>query len=253
MDEEKLYQLLKLLNDCNMDCSFDSFQINNISFAEEVRRFFSSLDLNLHDIYFLNNGIIRIINPFELPIKLVKTPNQFYGRTRFIMPQDEPIFNSIILSANLTNMSSSIYVHELVHTQTTYDVRGIDEQEVISVFMDKLASINRDRNTFLFNQFYRLSLLKDAIYLILSNSLSIEQLKKIKIIIETILESEHLFNKYVNSSKNDKIRILNNLQDIFDRKIDILDFLEIVGVSLYNSLETTYILENLKLGEKTIL
>lgn len=252
MDTAKLYQLLKLLNDCNVDCSYDSFRTDNILFIEEARQFFSSLSLNLHDIYFLNCGIIRIINPLELPIKLVKTQNQFYGQTRFIMTQDEPVFNSIILGDNLSHMSSCIYVHELIHTQTAYDVRSMDKQEIISVFMDKLASLNKNQKTFVINQHYRFNMLKDAIYLILFKNLSIEQLKKIKIIIETILESEHLFNKYINGSNNDKISILNNIQSVFDRKIDILDFLDIIGINLYNSLKETYILDNLKLGEKKL-
>ena len=69
-------------------------------------------------------------------------------------------------------------------------------------------------------------------------------------IIISLLEAEHLFYNYIVGYQSDKIRIIEQVQCIFDGNISVDEALDILNIEIYNSNELTYMRSNVKLANE---
>ena len=130
----------------------EKFILHKVSYADETM-----VKLKLHgrmvrsekELLKLYNGVGTLIDPFELPVKLVNEP-YYYGNVSLLTNlSDDPeflkhmklFFKSIELGHRTNDMTGVCYVHEIVHTQLE-SIKGIVRDyynsELLSIFMELL-------------------------------------------------------------------------------------------------------------------
>ena len=237
------------LNENNFDNNFKMQLKDKKILKEKAKNFFDLNNINLRNVL---DSKEKNINPFDLDLLYCVSNDYFFGYFNPIFKDKKILYKNIELNRIITALSPAVYVHELIHTQTlNIENIGNMDYEVLSVFIDKLyCFMNNEENIFLYNQLNRLNILKRALNLLSSYDLDDNQLLNVKMIISSILKSEHLFFNYTNGINSDRIKIMNNIQNVIDEKTNISDMLDFFDIKLYNSVELLYMSNNLKLAKK---
>ena len=209
---------------------------------------------------------LEYISAYDLPIEYID--HYFYaGETIKLIPVSEemsisfiePIaFSKILLGDKTHKLSIATYIHELGHTQTESNkgyAKDFHNKEVISIFLEKLAACHLDSSGYLLkiNEQYRLKHLYDSL-LSLYLYTDIEKTdyqKEDEIVksmyIESTLKAMKLFDIYQSLRKEKQRRkLLDQIQEVFDGKIQVEELLQKNGVTLSNSQSLTLIQKRMK-------
>ncbi len=193
------------------------------------------------------NSLTTMINPFDLPITLIKGNSMFGQILKPLIVSSAPgykenvviPFAEISLGENLTDLSIATHVHEVAHTQTE-SIPGYAEnyenKEVISIFLEKLAALELDSTGELLRMSERMRYryLLDMInkvkyaprYRQMGVTITEEDLINDSSYIKATLIATKLFDIYQNTRKQkERDRMLKGIQQIFDGQITVEQFL----------------------------
>ena len=240
----------------------DKFVLHKVPYADET-----IIKLKLHgrmirsekDLIKLYNGVGRLVDPFELPVKFVNEP-YYYGNVSLLTNlSDDPeflkhmklFFKSIELGNKTNDMTGVCYVHEIVHTQLE-SVKGIVKDyynsELLSIFMELVyayengivllrEALKNRINMFLtefhslYNFLYGSDTTEDGLW---------HNVIACKYIVSTV-KAFHLFCNYYIGDEIEKNNILWEIQSVFSGRKSLEDVLDILGITYQNSLEQTHI------------
>ncbi|MBE6146049.1 MAG: hypothetical protein E7171_05445 [Firmicutes bacterium] len=240
----------------------NKFILHKVPYADEV-----IIKLKLHgrlvrsenELVKLYNGVGRLIDPFELPVRFVNEP-YYYGNVSLCTNiSDNPeflkhmkiFFKSIELGHKTNDMTGVCYVHEIVHTQLE-SIKGIVKDyynsELLSIFMELVyayekgvvllrETLKNRINMFLteFHSLYNFISSKD----ITEDGLW-HNVIACKYIVSTV-KAFHLFCNYYIGDDIEKNNILWEIQSVFSGRKSLEDVLDILGITYQNSLEQTHI------------
>ena len=240
----------------------NKFILHKVPYADEVM-----IKLKLHgrlvrsenDLIKLYNGVGRLVDPFELPVRFVNEP-YYYGNVSLCTNiSDNPeflkhmkiFFKSIELGHKTNDMTGVCYVHEIVHTQLE-SIKGIVKDyynsELLSIFIELVyayekgvvllrETLKNRINMFLteFHSLYNFISSKD----ITEDGLW-HNVIACKYIVSTV-KAFHLFCNYYIGDEIEKNNILWEIQSVFSGRKSLEDVLDILGITYQNSLEQTHI------------
>ena len=240
----------------------NKFILHSIPYADET-----IIKLKLHgrvvrsekELVKLYNGVGRLVDPFELPVKFVSEP-YYYGTVSLCTNlSDDPeflkhmklFFKSIELGNRTNDMTGVCYVHEIVHTQLE-SVKGIVREyynsELLSIFMELVYAYEKGvvllRETLknrinmfltefhsLYNFLYGSDITEDGLW---------HNVIACKYIVSTV-KAFHLFSNYYLGDEIERNNILWEIQSVFSGKKKLEDILDILGITYQNSLDERHI------------
>lgn len=240
----------------------NKFILHSIPYADET-----IIKLKLHgrvvrsekELVKLYNGVGRLVDPFELPVKFVSEP-YYYGNVSLCTNlSDDPeflkhmklFFKSIELGNKVNDMTGVCYVHEIVHTQLE-SVKGIVREyynsELLSIFMELVYAYEKGvvllRETLknrinmfltefhsLYNFLYGSDTTEDGLW---------HNVIACKYIVSTV-KAFHLFSNYYLGDEIERNNILWEIQSVFSGKKKLEDILDILGITYQNSLDERHI------------
>ena len=240
----------------------NKFILHKVPYADEVM-----IKLKLHgrlvrsenDLIKLYNGVGRLVDPFELPVRFVNEP-YYYGNVSLCTNiSDNPeflkhmkiFFKSIELGHKTNDMTGVCYVHEIVHTQLE-SIKGIVKDyynsELLSIFIELVyayekgvvllrETLKNRINMFLteFHSLYNFLNSKD----ITEDGLW-HNVIACKYIVSTV-KAFHLFCNYYIGDDIEKNNILWEIQSVFSGRKSSEDVLDILGITYQNSLDQSHI------------
>ena len=182
--------------------------------------------------------------PFDIPLIYDKDSSIEYGSFRPIYIGEHKkdmqlIFSEYILTNKLSELTSGIYAHEIIHSEleNANTIKSYLNYEVLPIFFDKLVSLYLDSSKILLkkNELLRLKLLLKSLTLSEKENLSSFESLNISMSITSLLKSENLFNKFIYGTNNDKIDMINDIQNIFDGNYYLEDLLQKNNITFDNS------------------
>ena len=202
------------------------------------------------------NESSKLISPFDLPLNLVLGHFMVGGLEKALVLVDnedflekQPIsFTKLSLGNNVTLLSSATAAHEYTHTQldsTKGACKNYHNREVLPIFMEKLALLELDpsgklleigsrmRNRDLFEN---IAILSGGI-----ENFSRTELVESSVYVNSTLQANNLFDKYINGNSDMQASILSGIQDIFDGKSTVEELLDATGVTFENSAKPTLV------------
>lgn len=204
---------------------------------------------------------ITKISPYDLPINYT---NDYLltGQVNFILlvfgdNEYNQQIKAIILNINISKSSFDeipyIYIHELAHTQLTSirgSIKNYNHGEVISIFLELVSALENDPTGNLVKQIESvyLSQLYDSIRLLSLKDVNIpisDAMEGSKNIV-SVLKALRLFDEYEKANIFTRQDIVNGIQDIFDGKITVEDYLKDNGISFKNSKDTSLIKKRIR-------
>jgi hypothetical protein len=249
----------------------NKFILHNVPYADETM-----IKLKLHgklvrsdkELIKLYNGVGRLVDPFELPVRFVAEP-YYYGNVSLCTNlSDDPeflkhmklFFKSIELGNKTNDMTGVCYVHEIIHTQLE-SVKGIVKDyynsELLSIFMELVyayeggvvllrEALKNRINMFLtefhslYNYLANLEVTEDGLW---------HNIIACKYIVSTV-KAFHLFSNYYVGDEIEKNNILWEIQSVISGKKTLEDVLDTLGITYQNSLDESHI-KRLIEGTKT--
>ncbi len=200
-------------------------------------RVFMNYHFRMHEVYRLkindNSYIIRSVMPCHLPIKLQKTNNIFYGSVEEITPRHDSsvFFGNIVLHKTTTEITSTVYVHELGHTQID-SVKGsvvhYYNDEVISIFLSMLHaySLDKDETLLTIDDARRIRRMNiRANYLRKKDNMSKDDILESSKYLNSDLIATNLFITYYYGSFQIKKEMLGFIQEVFDGNKTVEDLI----------------------------
>ena len=196
----------------------------------------------------------KLIHPFSVPLKLGNYDSVFNGSMSMeimgiphsdFIPDLSIAFTEIYIDSVISDLSVSVYGHELTHTQIESVKKAcLDFQncEVISIFNEKLCALELDPTGKLLKEIEkrRFKAMAKNIKTITYSDEKFEIFKS-SYYINSTLKATHLFDKYLYGSEEEKERIINGIQRIFDGEISVEDLLKEHSITYKNSCSTELI------------
>ena len=201
-------------------------------------------DGNLYSLIDLISECEKQKYPFDIPLIYDKNASIEYGAFRPIyIGQNKKdmqlIFSEYVLTNKLSELTSGIYAHEIIHSEleNANTIKSYLNYEVLPIFFDKLVSLFSDSSKTLLrkNELLRLKLLLKSLTLSEKEKLSSFESLNISMSITSLLKSENLFNKFIYGTNNDKIDMINDIQNIFDGNYYLEDLLQKNNITFDNS------------------
>lgn len=200
------------------------------------------------------NNFIEFKHPFEVPVIFdcnLDIEDGFF-RPLYIGDKDKNmklVFAEYVLTGKLSELTPGIYIHEIVHSQLE-NINGVKNYlnyEVLSVFFDKLTALHLDKSGDLLkkNESLRFNTLKQSIYLLLDDNLPLVGKLIASMSVSSLLQAEHLFDRYVYGTPKEKNDILEQIQNIFDANCQVEDLLAANEITFDNSQNYELIKRNL--------
>lgn len=199
-----------------------------------------------------------LVSPFKIPV-IYKNENYAHiVEESYPIPpnielvqeelkESKVIFNSIILKDRITKLSPGDYIHEITHSQLNSvkgAIKNYYDSELLSIFLENLYYLEEcEENTFIINTLDRISsILKEILYVKAYNKNEISKDQKYdffetcKYLVSTI-KAYHLLEIYRSNDLVGKKYIISKIQEIFDGKYTLDEFLKEFNITYYNSLE----------------
>jgi hypothetical protein len=207
----------------------------------------------------LYNGVGRLVDPFELPVRFVAEP-YYYGNVSLCTNlSDDPeflkhmklFFKSIELGNKPNDMTGVCYVHEIIHTQLE-SVKGIVKDyynsELLSIFMELVyayeggvvllrEALKNRINMFLtefhslYNYLANLEVTEDGLW---------HNVIACKYIVST-LKAFNLYDMYSKENEFGKSNIIWSVQKVFSGIITLENMLNELGITYQNSLDAEHV------------
>jgi hypothetical protein len=224
-------------------------KIHYLSDEQYKELYLQNSNATIGDFITLFNMSHSEINPFRLPVRFEEEDiiNGLLS-TRIICVEDEELsykifaalnicFNNISLSEKLTDLNSACYVHEIIHTQTSY-MKGMIEElsnsELLSIFFELLYAYDSNPNTYHILLTNRICHLLNAFINSQNKTNIFEYTMSIKYMI-SILKALNLLDKYLNNNNMIKKEILKNIQRVIDAEITLEECLNKLEIFEENS------------------
>ena len=248
--DDDIVKVIEYLN------SIDSFSTDREELTQEKvvktnKKFFREcFRLNYVPVY--RDDLLFLGSPFSIKLKPVHGDN--IGKLAFNKTTKKAC-EYIYLSEDFIKRSIGIYAHEITHTQLEFDpshyYNNYFHKEVLSIFMEKL--IMYEINTDYYNDIksMRLMMFKNMLNRysssvwnrtsdsIITDDKLLEYDARIYIISTFI--ANNLFYIYMNGSLETKGKMLNEIQNIFDGKKTVEEFMSDFNVTYENSKQLKYI------------
>lgn len=238
----------------------DNFNFHKVFSLDKSSSPYKSLvnDSHKREIYVksvIDNLVL--VDPFDLTIRY-NLDDFMEGATNarsFNFGESCNIYLSIDLPRQITTLTPSTYLHELVHTQLD-DLCGIKylfNDELFPIFLELLfiKDWQRDMNLYRADLNFR-------IHDLARYAATLDDLERGRIphsedaedycfkYSASILQAFQLMALYERGSSTFKKRMLRNIQEIFDLNIMVEDFLDIYGINLSNMTDKKKLLSYLK-------
>ena len=199
---------------------------------------------DLTSLISLLSNYVELKHPFEVPVIFdcnLDIEEGFF-RPLYIGDKDKNmklVFAEYVLTGKLSELTPGIYVHEIVHSQLE-NVNGVKSYlnyEVLTVFFDKLTALYLDKSGELLkkNEKLRFNTLKQSINLLLDDNIPLISKVIASMSVSSLLQAEHLFDRYMYGSAKEKQDIIEQIQNIFDGKIKVEDLLDSTDITFDNS------------------
>ena len=253
--------------------SFIKLNMNNICFLkvndyilDDVKFFFNEFNIKLHNILYIskedlkknrqNASFSNSIHPFDIKIDFIDNLDILYGAFQPIFFGDikdmtslKVAFSNYIMSKKVTDLSSSILGHEIIHTQllSSNSLNNYLNYEVLSLFFEKIYLYYCKRQLTLVSELLKLSILSKSIILLENEKTNYSKILYLSMIINSIVIAENIFNKYINGTNKDRDYIKNGIQNVLDGDVLLESFLDIIDASYYKSLDVALIKNNLNI------
>lgn len=192
------------------------------------------------------------INPFDLPIKQIYYPDDFYGCLREVIAisdnETKLAFNHIELSKHVTEMTSLSYTHEIIHTELNHMlglIRKYHNSEVLSIFNETLhAYLSNPNETLLRAHDYRrlkelVNTIKElACYYYKGDEKTKNALLEGSCYCVSTLKAYNLFISYYFGNNKIKKHIIESIQHVLDGEITLEEMLLNLNITFENSQDT---------------
>ena len=240
---------LKIMKDGMNVFSDNGLSLNKIPYVKYAIIEHCNLENKTNDgditslISMLNN-FIELRHPFEAPVIFDCNLDIEDGFFRSLYIGDKGknmklVFAEYVITGKLSELTPGIYTHEILHSQLE-NVNGVKNYlnyEVLSVFFDKLTALYLDKSGDLLkkNESLRFNILKQSIYLLLDDNTPLFGKLIASMSVSSLLQAEHLFDKYIYGTASEKNDILEQIQNIFDGKMKVEDLLDSTEITFDNS------------------
>ena len=196
------------------------------------------------------NSLCKMVEPFDIPITLVEGHSMVGETQKPLIISELPGFKenvkipfaNVLLGKNLTDLSIATYIHEIAHILTESNpgyATSYHNKEVISIFLEKVAALELDPTKTLLriSERMRFAHLYQMIQSLKqpNSQLNYDAALFNSSYIKSILLATNLFDKYQNSSKEQQMEIMNQIQQIFDKQITVEDLLISQEITLESS------------------
>ncbi len=208
------------------------------SFITLYNRSHTSIHPFLLDVNFAENSIIDGLTR----VRVVTTKEE--NLTCKLLHYLNICFAGINISRFLTELNSSIYIHEIIHTQTCHTkgmIERINNSEILSIFFELLYAYDNNPDLFIVLLINRV----DHIFKAFENLNNmdkgmLEACTNNKYFI-SISKAFNLLDKYINSNNKIKKEIMNIIQTIIDGDITLEEGLSKIEVLDENSLDSNIV------------
>ena len=228
----------------------DKIKAKEIDENSEYRYFFDGL-----------KRLIKKVDPFDLKVNFIRASGEKYLAVLWekafnldcecLLNYDDIgfIFSEISFNLDALEYDKALdydkifptYIHELAHTQLN-SIKGSYEcyynREVISIFLELVSSFEIDPKGDILRctERMRLENLYYNIYVLKKYNLNCSSACTVSNYIVSTLEAFRLFEEYQNKSNiYEKLDVMYGIQDIFDGKITVENFLKNNGINFSNS------------------
>ena len=233
----------------------DVYVLNNMSLARQITG--GPMKQPAEVTFGVINNILDKTNVTDVPVNMIRghAMSGAIKKPLFIMPFDNPsldrkvYFSSVSLGNQLNLLSVGNYASKIAQMQEENRIGFADDyfnSQVISIFLEKVASLNQDpsRHSLKICERIRfLDLLNRYVSLIRNGgNLSVDEYYDNLVYIKSILLATKLFDLYVNET-NEKKRgsYFTDIQAVFDGKIQVEDILSRRNVNINNAQDLTLI------------
>ena len=202
-------------------------------------------------------SLFKEVSPFDIPIQIVDGHSMIgqIQKPLIIIPGYDLInkrkvpFSSIQLGTKLTTLSTATYIHEISHTQQESNIGYTDNylnKEVISIFLEKIAALELDESLELLKKQER-ARFSHVFAEIIKLKTNLPDSDESSVYVYSALLAEKLFDNYLKERKQkNKDKYFYGIQDIFDGKIKIEEFLSNQDVSINKACNTEIIKKHIK-------
>lgn len=201
----------------------------------------------VEEFYNRLNSEVKKVNPFNMNITLMNGHSiNGYAKKEFMIPKynflksnRKVYFSEIGLGDMLTPLSGATLVHEIAHTQMEQNIGYAQDylnSEVINIFLEKVAALEIDKTGDLLKiqENFRMEYLSKLYFEICDLGSSITREKRIAnlVYIKSILIANKMFDMYLKEKMiENKDKYIYDIQDIFDGKITVEDFISARGIT----------------------
>lgn len=239
------------------------FKIHNIPYMQnqQAKKLIEELQKN-NNLQQLIKSIeeqSKMISPYELPINFISGHSMVGNLFKpiIIIPDDEYLkkvmitFSEINLGDEITELTPATYVHEITHTQLESikgSFKNYHHKEIISIFLEKVVAYELDKTGKLLEKSQRVrfrDLLEKIATLNDKYEYTRTELVEASVYVTSILKAQNLFDKYMEGTQEEKEKLLNKVQNIWDGLISVEDLLEDYDISLTNSSDQKIIKKHL--------
>ncbi len=253
-----LDDMLSKINSYLDDIDISEFEDRSRESKKNVLRYDSQFfrdNLPLQEVLTFDkkNGVYET-NPFKL-IEFDETADKsIVDYSKIITgPHEGNIgFNSIIIAGDVSKLSYGFVGHELVHTQiekNPYTLTNYYNGEVLSMFVEMIISKSLSKN--ILNNYMRYRF-RDVHECLIGLSryeeyyYTYDLICKFRCYLSSSLKALHLYDIYINSNKLRRIEILGLIEDVFNNKITVEDFLNKMEITYNNSKDIDLVKEYVK-------
>lgn len=232
------FKLHKIPYKSELRCDIDKFILRHLPGIK--------IPLQIHNI-------ARNIHPFNLPVRYtgetmiecMVVENVTYIATDYFIDNMKLSFKEIILPPQITELTSSSYVHEVTHTQLAH-IKGIIKDyynsEILSIFLEILSIYETQEYLLPLQDAMRLTELYHELYTLEEHSKGVSTYKEDDLIDSTkyttsIIKAYHLFVEYYYGSPALKKYILESIQNILDGNISLEELLDEFEITIHSSID----------------
>lgn len=263
----KLYSISKnkLILNCH-DFYNNFFKLYPVLYAGDFFYKLKCLVENDNEMIHFNERVSKLVHPFEIPVKFKKKAvvmgtletRKYLDDSIDYLQKAAIIFRNIVLSKTPTNISASLYAHEIMHVALLRNkgiVENYYDSEVLSIFIEFLHAYLNDQTKSILEYLMinRIDNLNNNIVKLLiedeeslrNYSYSEEKYKCSKYLVST-LKAFHLFYIFLNSNYGLQKEMLRYIQKIIDGSLNLGEMLDKYEINLENSVDEDIIIKTYK-------
>ena len=213
---------------------------------------------SVKELIYLYNSSPVFISPFKIPIEyshdclfsgtldtqvLITEQQKLYKK---LLPKLNLYFTKIVLAKGVTDIASSCYLHELMHTQLERHKGIIDNyynSEVFSIFIELLYAFENNNISYMLILTCRINNLLlnfNSMYLFQTDQPQDREYTKFDYVVDgkyllSTMKAFNLLEKYIYGTKGIKREILKQMQKVIDGEKKVEEFLKKFEIDYNNS------------------